>query len=87
MRHLEPVLAPTKEGDLHDQPEFSWSRRPDVTGYLFTEVSSRRARLWVRHPVGWLADWLPTGGSGRKTDDADAFAVAVAGLRTKDLPQ
>lgn len=25
------------------------------------------------------------GGSGRKTDDADAFAVAVAGLRAKDL--
>ena len=25
------------------------------------------------------------GGSGRKTDDADAFAVAVAGLRARDL--
>jgi transposase len=25
------------------------------------------------------------GGSGRKTDDADAYAVAVAGLRAKDL--
>ena len=25
------------------------------------------------------------GGSGRKTDDADAFAVAVAGLRAGDL--
>jgi hypothetical protein len=25
------------------------------------------------------------GGSGRKTDDADAFAVAVAGLRAHDL--
>jgi len=19
-----------------------------------------RARLWVRHPVGWLGNWLPT---------------------------
>ena len=25
------------------------------------------------------------GGSGRKTDDADAFAVAVAGLRAREL--
>ncbi|MFL6137442.1 MAG: hypothetical protein ACJ74O_06545 [Frankiaceae bacterium] len=62
------------------------SRRRSVVVIHVWSRHARANRFSAQRP-GPASAWVRAlgGGSGRKTDDTDAHAVAVAGLRGKDL--